>query len=145
MCRSIPTKWWSRWIAAPRCRPWRSISKCRMWGCGSPRPKSTPRPGVAISATLDDLGHGGIAIKLNGRPEQKIDHVLEGPGATAPGDPRLRINLNLLMRARSARHDGTSVRNLLDAVERLCVGVKPAEQIVDCVQEISHARTILAR
>src|SRR6202040_1069089 len=95
--------------------------------------RSRPIAARSRSARLSAQGRGCIAIELNGRPEQKVDHVLESLGATAPGDPRLRINLNLLMRARSARHDGTSVRNLLDAVERLRVGVKPAEQIVDCL------------
>src|ERR1700720_1039455 len=104
-----------------------------MWGCGSPPPKSAPRPGVAISAILDGLSRGCIAIELNGRPEQKIDHVLEGLGATAPGDPRLRINMNLLMRTRSARQNDAGVRNLTDAIEPLRVGVKPAEQVVDCL------------
>src|ERR1700736_5288997 len=95
--------------------------------------RSRPIAARSRSARLSAQGRGCIAIELNGRPEQKIDHVLEGLGATAPGDPRLRINMNLLMRTRSARQNDAGVRNLTDAIERLRVGVKPAEQVVDCL------------
>src|SRR3984893_13228393 len=95
--------------------------------------RSRPVAARSRSARLSAQGRGCIAIERNGGPEQKVDHVLESLGATAPGDPRLRINMNLLMRTRSARHNGAGVRNVLDAVERLCVGVKPAEQVVDCL------------
>src|SRR5215471_2595460 len=75
--------------------------------------------------------HHCVVIELNGQPEKKVDDVLERLGATAPADPRLRINLDLLVRARSARHDGARMRNFADAIERLGIGGKPIEQVID--------------